>query len=76
MNRSILNWKLLRAKRTIDADDAFIVPHLAPVFLRKAGQHLLEMHDRAAAPARHQIARLDAHFRLFMKQAPEQAFKG
>ena len=50
------------------------VAHVAPVFLRKARQHFLEMDHRAAAPARQRPRRVNAHFAFLVKQTPDERF--
>src|SRR5690606_2908427 len=47
----ILDCELPRAERAIHENDAVLVAHVAPVFLGKTRQHVLEMHDRTAASA-------------------------
>src|SRR5690606_4824141 len=70
----VFNGKLARAERAVDANDAFLIAHLAPIFLRKARQDFLEVHHRTAASAREMRQRLHANLRFLVEEPPHQRF--
>src|SRR5690606_294225 len=70
----VLDCELTRAECAVDKDDAVFVAHFAPVFLGETRQHVLEVHDRAAASARQRHGGEDPDLRLLVKQSPDQLF--
>src|SRR5690606_21297193 len=69
---SILDRELPRTECAIDAEDPGLVGHVAAIFLGESCQDLLEVLDRAAAPARKALRRMHPHFGFFVEQAPYQ----
>src|SRR5690606_15839757 len=61
-----------RTERAIDGDRTVLRTHRGTLVLRKARQHLLEVLDRATAPAREGLPLLRADLVLLVKQPPDQ----
>ena len=65
----------LRAKRAIDCNNAFVVPHGVAFLRRETGDDLAIVLDAATAAAHQHGSGLDSYFGLVVEQPPDDAFQ-